>query len=145
MTALQEATISATALNASLKSESADGFLIPAEITVGKTWSEKLSIQTTGATTDANPTTVEQKNDTQIDCTGNGKESIQVPAGKFDAIKVTCKYTINTVTSINGETGKPVSVSIDAAIWYAAGVGLVKEVKSGDIEGVQELTSYKIP
>jgi hypothetical protein len=145
MTMLQAATISATALNASLKSESADGFLIPAEITAGKTWSEKLSIQTTGATTDSNPATVEQKNDTQMDCAANGKESIQVTAGKFDAFKVTCKYTINTITTINGETGKPVSVSFDVTDWYATGVGLVKGVKSGDIESVQELTSYKIP
>jgi len=145
MTMLQEATISATGLNASLKSESADGFLIPAEITAGKTWSEKLSIQTTAAATDSNPATVEQKNDTQIDCAANGKESIQVTGGKFDAFKVTCKYTINTVTTINGETGKPVSVTIDVTDWYAAGVGLVKVVNSGDIEGVQELTSYKIP
>ena len=59
-----------------------------------------------------------------------GKEDVEVPAGKFTAVRVTMSFTV----------GK---LPIAAQLWYAEGVGQVKMTNTG-IKGeiVQELRSY---
>jgi hypothetical protein len=144
LTMLNTATLTTKDISAKVASVSSTGYFIPAAITDGSTWAETLNILTTGT---VGKTEVTQKNDTKIDCTANGKESVQVQAGKFDALKVTCVYDITTITDIAGQSkpGKPVNTPITFTYWYAAGVGLVKSDETGSIIGTSELTSYSIP
>jgi hypothetical protein len=143
LTMLESATISATNILLAVSSANSTGFLIPATISVGNNWSEKLELVGTG---DVNGTTrMTQQNDTQIACTADGKESIKVQAGTFDALKVTCVYNITTTTQIDANPGPPVSVTINITDWYVSGVGSVKTEKTGDIIETHELTSYSIP
>ncbi len=142
---LRSATLTAKNTDAYVKAISSTGYLIPAVITPGQTWSEKLGIETTAVVSGKNPGTLDQKNDTQIDCKAEGKAGVSVPAGKFTADKVTCNYTINTITTINDAVGSPVTNKIDITDWYVSGVGSVKTVKTGDIEETHDLVSYSIP
>ena len=125
------------------KVASVSGFLIPAAITSGQTWSEKLALSGIGFIDAQQRAT--QQNDTQIVCTAGGNESITVGAGTFNAIKVTCNYTITTTTSIDGAAANPVTNTIAVTDWYVSKVGSVKTVKTGDISENIELTSYSIP
>jgi hypothetical protein len=143
LTMLESARISATNIALAVSSAISTGFLIPATISVGNTWSEKLELVATG---DVNGTQrMIQQNDTQIACTADGQESVQVQAGKFDALKVTCVYNITTTTQVDANPGKPVNSTITQTDWYVAGVGSVKTEQTGDIIDTNELTSYSIP
>jgi hypothetical protein len=85
--------------------------------------------------------------DVNTACTTAGTESVKVPAGTFDTVKITCQSNqVATVTlTVGGSTG-PITTIQDSTQWYARGVGLVQTVNSGDAgsETIQ-LTSYSIP
>jgi hypothetical protein len=127
-------------------SVNATGYVIPNAFTDGKTWSEDLSI---------NGTSVDQNTgkksavvcEVTTDCTTAGTESVKVPAGTFDTVKITCHSNqVATVTlTVGGSTG-PVTNIQDSTQWYALGIGMVQTVNSGDAgsETIQ-LTSYSIP
>jgi hypothetical protein len=85
--------------------------------------------------------------DARTDCATAGAESVKVPAGTFDTVKIACHgVQVATVTlTVGGSTG-PVTTVQDSILWYAQGVGMVQQVDSGDAgsETIQ-LTSYSIP
>jgi hypothetical protein len=141
LTMLESATASAKNIAMAVSSANASGYLIPADLSAGKTWSEKLGFVTTG---DIGGKKMTQQNDIQIACTANGKAKIQVQAGKFDAFKVTCVYNMTSTTEIDGNPGKPINNTINMTDWYVSGVGSVKTEKTGDIIESHELTSYSI-
>jgi hypothetical protein len=143
LTMLDSATLSSGSTVIAISSVSASGYLIPAAIKAGDTWSEKLSLVGTGEIDGTTRAT--QQNETQVACTANGLESVQVQAGTFNAMKVTCVYAITTTTQVDATPGVPVNNSITITDWYVAGVGSVKTEKSGDIIETHELTSYSIP
>jgi hypothetical protein len=61
--------------------------------------------------------------------TYRGEEEVEVPAGKFKALKIESEM----------ETGK----SVRATFWYVAGIGMVKSsTKFGDTERVYALKSF---
>ena len=55
-----------------------------------------------------------------------GPEKVEVPAGKFDAVRVNTAETNNPVGAAN-RNGAPV----ESSSWYAPGVGLVRQVWQG--------------
>jgi hypothetical protein len=140
---LDSATIMAADTVLAVSSVTSTGYLIPADISVGSSWSEKLELVGTGEI--SGTTRMIQQNDTQIACTADSKESIKVQAGTFDAVKVTCVYTITTTTTIDANSGAPVTNNITITDWYVPGVGSVKTEKTGDIVETHELTGYSIP
>jgi len=138
-------TLSNDATVLGITSVDSSGYLIPAVISDGMTWSETLKIIGTG---EVNGTTkMIQHNDTQIDCTAAGKESVTVQAGKFDALKVSCVYTITSLTEFQDQTGvsSPVITNETITDWFVVGVGSVKRETVGDISETAVLTSYSIP
>jgi hypothetical protein len=143
LTMLDSATISAASIQIAINSVTSTGFLIPATITAGNNWAEKLELVGTGDVSGTQKMT--QQNDTQIACTANGKESVKVKAGTFDALKVTCIYTITTTTQIDANPGPPVTNTINITDWYVSGIGSVKTEKTGDIIETHELTGYSVP
>jgi hypothetical protein len=78
-----------------------------------------------------------------------GNESVTVPAGTFDALKVTVNVTLNVDATYEGIT-LPVSFSGDYTYWFAPNVGWVKASGTGNVLGssfsdTTELQSYSIP
>jgi hypothetical protein len=76
-------------------------------------------------------------------------ESVTVPAGTFDALKVEVDVTLNINATYEGIT-LPVSFSGDYTYWFAPGVGWVKASGTGSVLGssfsdITELQSYNIP
>lgn len=74
-----------------------------------------------------------------------GSETIRVPAGQFDAVKV--DYTTETEIEMN-EIGS-FSTSVRTSSWFAPDVGIIKteteiEDPEGGITDVSELVSYEI-
>ncbi len=93
-----------------------------------------------------NGNTFPASNRTVSSCQAIGVESVTVPAGAFDAIKIECLTTI-TIT-LEMQAGNPTQVAIETNIvnWYASGVGLVKTTSTGSgLDSVIELVSYSIP
>ena len=78
-----------------------------------------------------------------------GTESVTVPAGTFEALRVDVDITLNINASYEGIT-LPVSFSGDYTYWFAPGVGWVRAAGTGSFLGnsfseTTELQSYTIP
>jgi len=73
-------------------------------------------------------------------CTVSGVESVTVPAGTFDAIRVECSDSTDDPAAYAGTI-------TTGTYWYAKGVGLVRQEVSenGGTAEVSELDSYYIP
>jgi hypothetical protein len=137
--------VSSTGMKVTIDSVNANGYAIPATFEVGETWSENLELNTTnydkgGKETGAGQTV------TQTNCTAGDTESVTVPAGKFDAVKVNCSTSTTITATVNGVVNPPNTFITDTTQWFAIGVGTVKSISTG--EGGTEtivLTNYMIP
>jgi len=133
-------------VNLVVDTKNASGITYPNEIMSGDTWEHTLDF--TG-TMDISGTPAEASGNTIYDYTAIEVESVTVPAGTFDALKVQVVTTINIKAVFQG-TEVPVTVTSTATNWYAQGVGWVKTVSSTDMAGIAatdtvELQSYSIP
>lgn len=119
-----------------------EGVTLPASINPGDNWSQSLTLE--GAQT-INGETFPARNQTTQNCTAAGVESVTVPAGTFDAMRVECKVTIDLALEM---AGNPITtnLSLNNTSWYAIKVGLVKTISTGSgLDSTIELTSYLIP
>ena len=106
---------------------------------VGASWSASYTVEGTG--------TVEG-----IDVAVNGEiatvyeivseESVEVPAGTFDAYKVDSTLTQQLTMSMGGAS-MPLEVAISSSDWYVEGVGQVKSMTLGEFASTSELVSYE--
>lgn len=120
-----------------------NGITLPATINAGDTWSQEILLE---GTQTIEGTTFPASNRTISSCTAIGVESVTVPAGTFDAMKVECLNKINV--SLEMQAGNPSQFSIElvANNWYVAGIGMVKTTNTGsNLDSVIELLSYSIP
>lgn len=140
-----------TSTRGSMKSE---GVTLPANPKPGDTWSQTTRIS---AGVQAGGQNIGAEVQIKESCRAVRMESVTVPAGKFNALRVDC--TEETTTKANTGANVPgvninvpgvnvgsgsvdVSGTSKRTDWYAASVGLVKS-KSEDSEKV--LVSYRIP
>lgn len=70
-----------------------------------------------------------------------GEESVEVPAGTFDAYKVDSTLTQELSMSMGG-VSMPLEVAISSSDWYVEGVGQVKTMTLGDFASTSELVTY---
>ncbi len=136
--------VSGSSVKLTVDSANATGYIIPNAFTDGKTWSEDLTIN--GTLDDGNKTKGTMVSESTTDCTAVGAESVKVPAGTFDTVKITCHGNQVSTVTINGASGGPITTIQDSTQWYAKGVGLVQTMNSGDAgnETIQ-LIQYSIP
>ena len=122
----------------------ADGYNIPNTFDTGTTWSEKVTVNDT---VQSSGRSLDSRIDSKVDCSAAGSESVSVPAGTFDAVKVTCTETV-AVSELVHATPVPAGVpsTLDITNWYAKGVGLVKSVRVSSAGGTATivLTQYKV-
>ncbi|MCS7012001.1 MAG: hypothetical protein NZL98_11575 [Anaerolineales bacterium] len=121
-----------------------EGITLPVEIRTGDSWTFRLvyegeirigEIRSPG------------KNEMTLNCQAGQVETITVPAGTFQARRITCETIMNvTITYLPDQPPMTLSfTSIDDS-WMAEGVGLVKSVSTTEgMTATTELLSYSIP
>jgi hypothetical protein len=137
------ATVQTSGLDANFQTTALDGLTLPATVSAGDTWSQNLTIE---GTQNINGVEAQSKNVVAYSCTAGGTESVTVPAGTFDALRVTCQITMDITINMSG-LEVPSQISSTDTIWYAPGVGMVRtESAIAGIGGSTiELTAYSIP
>jgi len=81
--------------------------------------------------------------------TAIGQESVTVPAGTFDAMKIHAEMVLDMQLSLSG-ISTPVTFTSPTDLWFAPGVGWIKATSTGELMGTSfnetiELQSYNIP
>jgi hypothetical protein len=128
--------------NSDFQTTALSGVTLPAHVLAGDTWTQSLTL--TG-TTEAHGVQANSTSDVTISCSASGSESVTVPAGTFDAMKVACQDGVTITVTTSGVT-LPVTINFSLDSWYAPGVGWVKSVGSGSgFDTTIELISYTIP
>jgi len=118
------------------------GVTLPATVNTGDAWSQSVTLE---GTVTMNGAQAPAKNEFTNHCTADGNESVSVPAGDFNAMKVTCQTNMIITITIAG-TSIPTPVNITSVSWYAPNVGMVKSTGTGaNFDTTTVLTSYTIP
>jgi len=122
------------------------GVTFPNQINPGDQWQQTMDVA--GNVTAFNEE-AEATGTVQMSFNALGKESVTVPAGTFDALKVQVDVTLNINAKYEGIT-LPVAFSGDYTYWFAPNVGWVKASGTGNVLGNSftdrtELQSFSIP
>ncbi|MDX1378100.1 MAG: hypothetical protein R3307_04555 [Anaerolineales bacterium] len=138
--------LTTSGMNLVMDTQNASGITFPNEIQPGSTWNHTLDF--TG-TMDFAGQTVEVSGSTAYNYTAIEIESVAVPAGTFDAMKVNVVTTINMEVDMQGST-LPVTFSSTSTSWYAQGIGWVKSESTSEFGGITssdsvDLQSFSIP
>jgi hypothetical protein len=144
----QSAGLSSGGMQGQFTTNKAEGVTYPSKpVAAGDEWSYALDYQGQ----------IEMQGGTQATAAGTadfhfkalGTESVSVPAGTFEAMKVQVDTTLKMQVSTQG-IQVPVDLTDTTIAWYAPGVGMVKStdtvaspIYSGTVE--TQLQSYNIP
>jgi hypothetical protein len=106
---------------------------------VGNTWTASYTVEGNGSVGG-----IEANASGTIDLSYEivGQESVDVPAGTFDAFKVDSTLTEQLTMSAAGAT-VPMDLAINSTDWYAKDVGQVKSQTYGDFASTTELVSVE--
>jgi DUF3108-like len=140
------ATLNAQNMQLNLDVKNVTGVTFPSEIAAGDQWQHNLDFE--GKMKIANQEGAATGN-AQTSFKAVGNESVTVPAGTFDALKIQIDTTLNISVSFQG-VSVPVSFSGSYNYWFVQGVGWVKANGTGSVSGTSfsetiELQSYNIP
>jgi hypothetical protein len=140
------ALLNAQNIQMNLNVTNATGVTFPSQINAGDQWQQQLDF--TGNVAMMNEE-AEAAGNAQMDFNAVGTESVTVPAGTFEALKVEANVTLNINASYQGIT-LPVTVSGNYIYWFVQGVGWVKATGTGNVFGTSfsettELQSYSVP
>jgi hypothetical protein len=140
------ALLDAQSVHLKMQAGNVSGVTFPSQIKAGDQWQHTLDLQgdvTVGAHTGT------AKGSAQTNFKALGNESVTVPAGTFDALKIQADTTLKMDVSYQGFS-LPVTFSGSYIYWFAPGVGWVKASGTGNAEGTSfsetiELQSYRVP
>lgn len=140
------ATLNSENMQLNLEVKNVSGVTFPSEINVGDQWQHNLDFE--GKMTVANQEGSATGN-AQSSFNALGNESVTVPAGTFDALKIQIDTTLNINVSVQG-VSVPVTFSGSYTYWFVKDVGWVKASGTGSISGTSfsetiELQWYNIP
>ena len=151
LVALQLGGASAAVLNndkmqVNLNVDHVSGVTFPSTIQPGDTWQHALEFM---GTMNAAGQQIDAKGDAKSNFQAVGTESVTVPAGTFEALKIHIDTTINISGNFNG-ISFPVTVTTPYDYWFVRGVGWVKASGTGNVSGESftetiELQSYSVP
>lgn len=142
------AAISTEGLQGTFTTTEMTGVTLPANLSAGSTWNQAFSLEAVldmGEAGEASGT-----GSATIDYQAIGIESVTVPAGTFDAMRVESTLSTNIEATFAGLT-VPVMLTTHTVSWYVEGVGWVKAEETATFEGAEpivttiELQSYTIP
>lgn len=118
---------------------SVDGITYPTDWVVGAEWNSEIVMRMEMTMEGmAATSTMTMATDSVI----LPSESVTVPAGTFDALRVSGDSTVTTITAMMGME-VPFSISTKSDTWLAEGVGMVRTLS--DDGTTLELVSYSLP
>ena len=140
------AMLNSQGIQLSLNATNAGGVVFPSQINPGDTWLHTLDVA--GNVSVANEEG-EAAGTVQMNFNAVGNESVTVPAGTFEAMKIDVDTTLNVDVSYEGIT-LPVTFSATHTYWFAPGVGWVRATGTGNVLATTftettELQSYSVP
>lgn len=143
-----QASVSTSGLDVTFETTEMSGVSLPDVITVGDSWSQTFTVH--GISVLGAEMTSETSGTVQINMTAVGIETVEVPAGSFEAIKIEVQTDLDFLISVDGGEGLPFLMSSSGHTWMVEGVGWVKSVSSATMMGTTitdtlELISYTIP
>ncbi len=140
------AMLSSQNIQLNLNVTNSSGVTFPSQMNVGDQWQQSMDVSgnVTAFNEEAEATGTAQMNFAAV-----GNESVTVPAGTFDALKVNVDVTLNINAAYGGIT-LPVTFSGKYTYWFVQGVGWVKASGTGNVLGssfseTTELQSYNVP
>ena len=151
LTALQLGGAPAAMLNSqniqlNLDAKNTSGVTFPRQMNPGDQWQQSVDVD--GSVVVANEQGTGSGN-AQMNFQAVGNESVTVPAGTFDAMKVQVDTTLNITVAYEG-LSLPVKFSGTYTYWFAPDIGWVKASGTGSMMGASfsettELQSYNLP
>jgi len=139
--------ITAQGLTAEFTTLNVTGISLPKDVLSNMQWQYGLTIQGTIPM----PTGEQvQSNGTYLTTSQEmGMETITVPAGTFDAVKIQTNSIVEILVPFGNEQ-VPMKYSGTSVTWYALGVGYIKSIENWDIGSTPyatttELQTYVIP
>ena len=140
------ATLNSQGIQLNLDVSNLKGVTFPHEIQAGDQWQQTLDVS--GNVTAFNEE-AEASGNAQMNFNAVGIESVTVPAGTFEALRLDVDVTLNVSASYQG-ISLPVTFTGGYTYWFAPGVGWVKANGSGNVLGNSfsetiELQSYNVP
>ena len=143
------AAASVTTSGGSLQLETTEvtGVTLPWEITPGMTWSQSFVISGDAVLAPDMVGTAEGSIEQAWEAIG--LESVTVPAGTFEALKVDQTTSFNYVVTVSDIT-LPIVFDVTGSVWFAPGLGWIKSTGTGEMMGeafsdTLELTGYSVP
>lgn len=116
------------------------GVTFPTHIAAGDTWSQTFNIDGVLTTGDGEESTASGTISQSYSAIGT--ETVSVPAGSFEAMKIQVDTSFDLTVVVQGITA-PVSSGFSETVWLVEGVGWVRSV--GEYGTTVELQSYSIP
>ena len=140
------ATLNSQDMQLNLEVNNVSGVTFPSTIAPGDQWQHNLEF--TGKMMIADQE-AEATGNAQSSFTAIGIESVTVPAGSFEAMKIQIDTTLNINATFQG-VSVPVTISGPYNYWFVQGVGWVKASGTGNVGGESftetiELQAYNIP
>jgi hypothetical protein len=135
--------VQANNITAEFHTTDMSGVTLPATVDAGTSWTQNFTIE---GVESIGGQDIPAKNETAYSCTGGGTESVTVPAGTFDAVRMNCTTDMTITVTMNG-VDVPTAITNTSTLWYAPGIGLVKSdnvISTGENRTI-ELTAYTIP
>lgn len=145
-----EATISTSGVNGTFETTDTAGVTFPVHISAGDTWTQTFTIHGDMGLTGAGQAATADGTVTQ-GYTAIGMESVTVPAGTFNAMKIEAVLHFDLQVVLEGGITAPMAFDLVTTNWWVPGVGWVKSdsATSGDAGGIgsgsSELVSFSIP
>ncbi len=138
--------INVAGIDADLSTSNPTGVILPGNVQQGTQWPFGMDIA--GNISQGN-LRADLKGNIASSMQAVGTESVTVPAGTFNAIKVQGSPSLSVNATYQGIT-LPFSSAVNATFWFAPGVGWIKSTVSGQLLGTgfnatTELQSYNIP
>ncbi len=92
----------------------------------GATWESRYEVRGGMAGANNNNPAMEMSGPIEISSRIVGQESVTVPAGTYDAMKVESTFTARLTTSVGGRSMPMNPMAFRTNAWYARGVGVVR-------------------
>ncbi len=133
-------------IQANISTSNATGVILPSDVDPGKEW--PFGINLAGNVSQGN-LSANLNGDIDSSMRADDMESVTVPAGTFNAMKVRGTGNIKVTATYQG-IPLPFASTANLTFWFAPGVGWVNSTVSGDLLGTgfsatTELQSYNIP
>jgi len=138
--------LSTSGVQMDLTTSNVQGVNLPKTVNPGDQWPYSLDFE---GNMEISGTTANVKGTGSSTFNAIGEESVTVPAGTFNAMKIHVELVLDMQITFSG-VNTPAQFANSSDMWFAPDVGWIKSTSSGDIMGTTynetiELQSYNIP